>query len=61
MTTTANRGLLPFDKLNIALCAKQRAEQYVVGHGDRFEGEYDTMLAWMRHTLFTMGGRNWSH
>jgi hypothetical protein len=61
MSNTADRGLLPFDKLNIALCAKERAYSLAGLSGDRFYGEYDSMLTWMRHSLHTMGGHNWKH
>ena len=61
MINTADRGLMAFDKLNIALCAKQRAEASAGRPDDRFYGEYATVQTWMRHSLHTMGGRNWSH
>lgn len=55
-----DRGLLPFDKLNIAFCARQRAVLNT-RTSEEFEGEYNTAHLWMRHTLQTMGGRNWSY
>jgi len=61
MIKTENRGLLPFDKLNLAICAQKRAIESTCDPGDRFEGEYDTMHLWMRHSLFTMGGVAWVH
>jgi len=60
MNYTANRGLLNFDKLNIALCAQKRALENAKFYDGRFEGEYDTTVLWMRHSLFTMGGVNWT-
>jgi hypothetical protein len=43
-----DRPLLAFDKLNLAVCAKRRAEQYSL-IADRFHGEYDSCMLWMRH------------
>jgi hypothetical protein len=59
MNLFSDRGLLPFDKLNIAFCARQRA-LLNTRTMEGFEGEHDTVHLWMRHRLQTMGGCNWS-
>ena len=52
----ASRPLMPFDKLNLAVCAKLRAEQNVTT--ERFYDEYRSSMAWMRHRQINEpGGR----
>lgn len=56
-SSPVDRPLLTFDKLNLALCAKLRAEHYSI-IADRFHGEYDSCRAWMRHhQVNETGGR----
>ena len=45
-----------FQKLNLANCARMRAEANVLDSGTRFNDEYNTALMWMRHDVVTIEG-----
>ena len=50
-----------FQKLNLAQCARMRAEANILEPGTRFNDEYNTAFMWMRHNCVNIEGTSCSY